>query len=482
MLRRVVQKEWPSLDSGDLTDSLADHRRIRREDFALQDVPEAYRRWGVPSLFAITLAIPSALVFFATGGALVATYGTQNLLVGLAIATVFIGVIGYFWTNWASRSGLDSDLMSIRGGFGVVGSAITSLIYSANFVMFFALEASIIVDALEERYSIPEWALLISLGLVVVALTWRGVSSLSPFMWASLPLFIGFCVWLVVEAASLPSRGSFFQYDPSETGALSAIPAIVSALLAFIVNATVAADIGRFIPVRRRRMGAALLGVVLQIVCFFGSTLLGAWVTFKLGGDTNPGIYLVSLLGVGGVIFVLVTQTRINMINVYSGSLALSNFFARSIRFVPGRHVWVVVTTIVATLLSLTGLYRNLLDVLTFESVFVMGWVMSVTSYLIFDRIIRGRSALADRRTPIPLVQMEGVAALAAALVVSVPLAFGALGQDGRTWAPVCSGAVAFTAVPLVMQMKRARSRGAGRLSEGSNDLATPSRGVRSRV
>lgn len=473
-LRELRSAGWPSLDSSSREGRhWTNHRRVQREDFALQDVPEEYRRWTVPSLFGVTLAIPSALVFFATGGALVSAYGTRNLIDGLVIATVFIGAIGYFWTDRACRSGLDSDLMSIRAGFGIVGSAVTSLIYSANFVMFFALEESIIVDAVQARYDVPKWPLLLALGLVVVLLTWHGVSTLTRLMWLTLPLFVGFTVWLMVEASGVDSTGSFWAYGPPSRDELSALPPIVGVLLAFIVNATVAADIGRFIPERRRSFGAKLLGVVLQVVCFFGSTMIGAWVTFKLGGNANPGVYLVSVLGTAGVLFVLVTQTRINTINVYSGSLALSNFFARSVKVVPGRHVWVVATTAVATLLTLTGLYKRLLDVLTFESVFVMGWVMAVTSYLIFNPRLTGRDSLADRTTPIPTIQAEGVVSLGLALAVSVPMAFGALGQTGRTWAPMASGAVAFMVVPLVILWKRSRSR-PRRVARTDTNAASP--------
>src|SRR4051794_21914239 len=119
-------------------------RVVLREDHALEPVPGADRRRGVFSLFSVTLAIPSALVFFAVGGALGQAYGTPALVTGLVVAAVIIGTAGWILTSFAARTGLDSDLISIRAGFGQAGSAITSAIYSVNFVVLYTLEMGIV--------------------------------------------------------------------------------------------------------------------------------------------------------------------------------------------------------------------------------------------------------------------------------------------------------------------------------------------------
>src|SRR5664280_2880009 len=114
------------------------------------------------------------------------------------------------------------------------------------------------------------------------------------------------------------------------SGTLSA----TAVLMAFVVNATVAADVGRFLPPSSRRAGAISMGIVLQLVSFFGTTLIGAWFSYRLGTPQDPGTYFVDLLGPWGVVLVTVTQFRINAINAYAGSLALSNFFARTVSFI----------------------------------------------------------------------------------------------------------------------------------------------------
>ena len=41
------------------------------------------------------------------------------------------------------------------------------------------------------------------------------------------------------------------------------------------------------------------------------------------------------------VLFVIVSQVKINVTNAYAGSLAWSNFFSRVLQAYPGRVVWI---------------------------------------------------------------------------------------------------------------------------------------------
>jgi cytosine permease len=54
----------------------------------------------------------------------------------------------------------------------------------------------------------------------------------------------------------------------------------------------------------------------------------------------NPGFMCVYLMGFLGVIFAVITQIRINVMNLYSGSLALSNGFDVAAHLRPGRQWW----------------------------------------------------------------------------------------------------------------------------------------------
>jgi len=100
--------------------------------------------------------------------------------------------------------------------------------------------------------------------------------------------------------------------------------------------------------------------------------------------ESNPGIYFVLLLGAGGALFTMLTQIRINVTNIYSSSLSLSNFFENIFKFKPGRRFWVVVSGLSAIGLMLGGIVDHLDTAMTFQGVFLLAWA----AFLITDAMI----------------------------------------------------------------------------------------------
>ena len=98
--------------TGGATDRLTTEQPVRenkwaerREDYALRFVPLSYRRWSWISLLGVMLGISTAMFFLAFGGQLVQAYGTQNLLIGMILGTLFIGAVGYFLASVSSITG-----------------------------------------------------------------------------------------------------------------------------------------------------------------------------------------------------------------------------------------------------------------------------------------------------------------------------------------------------------------------------------------
>jgi hypothetical protein len=414
----------------------------------------------VSALSHVMFAIPSALVFFSVGGQLEMAFGTVAVVTGVVVASVIVGACAWVLTRFAVRSGLDSDLMSIVAGFGRQGSAVTSGIYTLNFIVLFALEDAILASAVSARVpAIPRSVVYIAVGCLVLVVTWRGVRYIAPLMKATLPLFCVLLAIALVDVARMKGGPAFWGYAPAGLWLNpSAWLSVLAALLAFIVNATVAADVGRFLEPKRLREGSLVFGVLLQVLSFGGSTLLGAWMALRLEGNTNPGAYLVSLLGGWGLVCVTLSQTRINVINGYSGSLSLTNFGARGLRMQPGRHVWAGVLVVCATGLALSNIYAHLVGVLTFESVFVMAWVAALVSYI----LCRPNAAQGGLEAA-PRLNEVGLVPLFAALCMSVPLVFGAGGRLGEALAPLVALIASSAGVVAML-----RWRGTSRVTEAA--------------
>ncbi|TYB40124.1 purine-cytosine permease family protein [Actinomadura chibensis] len=433
-----------------------------REDFALRYVPVGFRHWSVLSLFGVMLGITTALFFLAWGGVLVQTYGTRDLVVGMVVASAILGAISYLWADLASRTGLNSDLLSRGAGFGFMGSAFTSIIYTFNFLLFFAVEGAIMANAVMARWpQIPSAAVYSVTGLVCIPLTWYGLRLMNILMWVTLPVivvFLGLTVW---EAAQRPMTVDFWGYEPSSPVAAAAGPPILQLMataLALSSTVPVATDMARFIPPHRRRIGAFLVGPVFVAMTLLVPVLLGAWLSLRFG-ETDPGRYLPSVFGVWGVLFVVATQLRINTSNVYSGSLAYSNFFCRAFHFTPGRHWWVVLTVVLGTALMFGDVYSHLNDALTFEGVFIIAWVMAVVADMTVNKKLLKLSPedFPYKRAHTSAFNPVGVVPVVFALLAALPLAFGLAGDYGKTLAPFLAGGLSFVLVPVVALVTRGR-------------------------
>lgn len=426
-----------------------------REDYAQTRVPAQYRTWSTVSLFGVMFGITTAMFFLSWGGTLVLAYGTQALVQGMLIASAVIGTLSYAWCKKASATGLGADLMSRSSGFGYFGSAVTSLIYTLTFIMFFAFEGSIMANAVHAQWrSVPMWAIYLATGLIIIPMTWFGMRLMNIIMWLTLPIYMGFLIITIIDAAKRPAHADFWSYMPDSATNPAAGPALLQVLagaLAVMSQVTVSADMGRFIPPQRRTSGAIIVGLAAQILTFGGCTVLGGWLTLRFG-VSDPGRYLPAIMGAWGVLFVVVTQIRINVTNVYSGSIIYSTLFTRLFRFSPGRHWWVVLTTALGTALMFGGIYAHLNQVLTFEAVFIIAWVMAVVADMF---VVKRALKLVPDDSPYERRELRdfnpvGLVALGVALAASVPMAFGLAGPLGVTLAPFVSGALAFVIVPIV--------------------------------
>src|SRR5690606_18822052 len=139
------------------------------------------------------------------------------------------------------------------------------------------------------------------------------------------------------------------------------------------LTALIASDYARFLKPEDLKLGSIAIGFIPQIFCFGVMGGLGIWFGVRLG-ESNPGIYIVTLLGLGGVLFTVLTQVRINITNIYSSSLSLSSFFENMFGFKPGRRFWVVVAGVVSMILMLIGIVEHLDVAMTFQGVALMSW------------------------------------------------------------------------------------------------------------
>ncbi|MBY7144814.1 cytosine permease [Virgibacillus sp. NKC19-3] len=404
------------------------------QDYSLDRVPREQRNMGWISITNITFGIATAIFYFQMGSVMALQFGAINAIISAVYAIIVAGILGTFIAYLSAKSGMNVNLLSRGGGFGYIGASLTSFIYATNFIMYCALEGLILVAAVHEFFPvIPEWVLIIFFGSIVIPLNWFGIKQLDKLQKWSLPLFGLFLIAAIIMAANTTSvyDGSFWSYMPEgvQVGGTALLLCIGMQHGIMGLTPLLASDYARFLKPKDTKFGIFAIGFIPQIFCFGVMGGLGIWFGVRLG-EPNPGVYIVLLLSIFGVLFTMITQVRINITNIYSGSLSLSTFFENIFKFKPGRRFWVVVTGVAAMILMLAGIVNHLEAAMTFQGVFLMTWAaILVTDAIIVKKVLRiGPGYYEARQQNLHKWNPVGVVALAVASGLGTVAALGYMG------------------------------------------------------
>jgi purine-cytosine permease-like protein len=366
---------------------------VEKDDYSFEQVPVEKRNMGWFSVTNITFGIATAIFYFQTGSVMALQYGAMNAIISAIYAIIIAGVLGTVIAYLSAKSGMNVNLMS-RQGFGYMGASLTSLIYASNFIMYCAFEGMILVSAVHAFFpSIPLWLLIIVFGSIVIPLNWFGIKQLDKLQKWSLPIFFIFLIAIIIVAANMPSQfdGYFWSYMPEgvQIGGTALLLCIGMQHGIMGLTALIASDYARFLKPKDIKIGSIMIGFIPQVFCFGVMGLLGIWFGVRFA-ESNPGVYIVTILGLGGVLFTMLTQLRINVTNIYSASLSLSNFFENVFHFKPDRRFWVIVSGVASIVLMLGGILDYLGSAMTFQGVLLMAWAaILVTDALVVKKLLK---------------------------------------------------------------------------------------------
>lgn len=375
------------------TERKQEQKKEPTSDYSFDRVPREERKMGWLSITNITFGIATAIFYFQMGSVMALQFGAVNAIISAVYAIIVAGILGTIVVYLSAKSGMNVNLLS-RGGFGYIGASLTSLIYASNFIMYCAFEGMILVSAIHAYFpAIPMWILIVVFGTLVIPLNWFGIKQLDKLQKWSLPVFGVFLIAAIVVAFNRTSlyEGSFWTYMPEgvQAGGTALLLCIGMQHGIMGLTALIASDYARFLKPKDLKIGSFVIGFIPQIFCFGVMGGLGIWFGVALG-ESNPGVYIVVLLGLGGVLFTILTQVRINITNIYSSSLSLSSFFENMFKFTPGRRFWVVVAGVAAMALMLGGIIDHLDTAMTFQGVALMTWAsILVTDALVVKKLLK---------------------------------------------------------------------------------------------
>ena len=449
------------------------------EDYALRFTPRSFRKWSEMRVANTAFGAASFLVLEAVGATMLVNAGFINAFWAILVTGLIIFLLGLPISVIAARHGLDMDLLTRGAGFGYIGSTITSLIYASFTFIFFALEAAIMAYALELAFGIPPaWGYLIC-ALVVIPLVTHGVTAISRLQAWTQPLWIVLLVlpYAFVFVEEPEALAGLWQYAGEHGAGAGFDPHLFGAALtvgiALVTQMGEQVDYLRFMPektpatTRRWWFGVVVGGpgwVVPGILKMLGGALL-AWLVLRNGIAAEKAVdpnqmYLIGFSHVfdhttlaiaATVLFVVVSQLKINVTNAYAGSLAWSNFFARLTHSHPGRVVWVVFNTLIALLLMELNVFQALGQVLGLYSNIAISWMAAVVADLVINKPLGlAPPGIEFKRSNLYDINPVGVGAMGIASLLSIAAFVGLLGAELQPYASFVALGSALLVSPLI--------------------------------
>ncbi|MBI4445830.1 MAG: hypothetical protein HY645_07955 [Acidobacteria bacterium] len=372
------------------------------EDHALATVPRSERKSGW-ELSWMTMGIVTTLVQLLIAGYVTAVAGVAaGVLAGVFVA-IFGAALGWLIGHIAYLEGVSSTVTGRFYGFGARGSVVASAIYGFMILGFLALENALLYsgtlfafgwqDTTSNRILIYgiltlAWILLTTFGINLVL----RVSSLTTIAFL---LLLVYMIWKTGFASGVPI-GEILTHGPLIPGGdnwsrfvivLVALAGSAGAL------ALVDADYARYARSSRDVgimciAGAVMIDTVIVVagtVVIYGGTGPVAEYLISRGqandsnaaaaamnlAQSNTGAFFIVLSSVIGFLLMYLAQAKAQVLNTYSGSLALTNLFDVLGRWRPGRFAMVILGNIIGMLMVVGGIleliqrWLNALGILT---------------------------------------------------------------------------------------------------------------------
>ncbi|QQE81202.1 purine-cytosine permease-like transporter [Alicyclobacillus sp. SO9] len=416
------------------------------EDHALNRVPSNERKSGW-WLSWLTMGITSTLVQLLIGSVVTAMAGVgYGILAGICV-WLFGGTLGWLVGRISFMEGVSSTVASRFYGLGARGSIIASAIYGFMILGFLALENALLYygtlfalgwkDTTAHRlllYGILTvlWIVLTTFGVKLV----MRVSSILTIIFLALLLFM---VWKAgftsgVSIGTILSHGALIP-NMGGTGSRF-MQALVTLAGSAGGLAMVDADYARYAKSSRDVAVMAFAGLfimdILVVVC--GTIIMvggagpaakyivahhmaapgQAKTTVSQLAQNNTGAFFIILSAVVGFILMYAAQIKAQVLNTYSGSLALTNFFDVLFKWRPGRFLMVILGNLIgmgmvfAGILGTINAWLGMLGILT----------MSFSGVMISDYYWVRKRELAHH-SEVESVNLAGVVSVIGASVIS---------------------------------------------------------------
>jgi purine-cytosine permease-like protein len=373
------------------------------EEFALHFSP-LNKRLPVTSVLPAYWALVGSLVFLIFGALVALTIGTVNAVISLIISVIFQGGLYYCFTRYSVRQGVTSAVFS-RTMFGTTGSVLAAILLGAVAIFYGALESSIIAIAFEHYVggSIKLWYAVVAIYSVIFAI--GGIANwLDRINWVLLPLYvIGLLVAVIWAGAKYGfDAGNWYNHKPEKI-AVPGPPILfgVVTYMGVMILTMFSWDYSRMARVEDTTTHKwVTFGPVYYFFTYLVNGVVGIFIVFAIPSTLAPSeaslvFNLLGLMGFIGLVFIWVSQTRINTANFYVSALCIESVAHRVGRIRIPRWAAAIVAGVIVFALELADVFSFLGQALQYQAVFVVAWI-GVAAAHVFESTRRHRRGDAD--------------------------------------------------------------------------------------
>ncbi len=359
------------------------------------------QRMSKGSLSMAWWAICSAMFWLVVSATLAMNFGTMNTLIGLGLSTVTYGIINAIITRYAIKTGLSVALFS-RIMFGKVGASLAVLIFFATAIYYSVFEGSVIAVAIQAYF--PSLSLEMAYLIVVlysVPLVFGGVQLwMDKFNGVLLPFYIlGLVAAVVLSINEYGYSDAWLSMGPEggevENGWWNCFTYFMGVWILMMYTW----DYARFGKADDADYHAKInFGMPFYLFTFMVNGVAGIFLAATIpteGGLSEVSVVLaiLKLMGIWGLLFVWVSQTRINTANFYLAEDNMQAFFEHfGLKQVP-RFIWAIVVGAVVYLLMLLDVFSFILQALAYQGIFVVAWVAIALAHIFspkYDQLFNG--------------------------------------------------------------------------------------------
>ena len=350
-------------------------------DFSECPVPPEGRMPKI-NLMMAWWAVCSAIFYMVVAAAMARSYGTTNALVGIVLTVIAYGLINAVISRYSMKTGLTVALFS-KVLFGHFGAVLATLIFFATALYYAVFEGYVMALVLSEwSDSLPMAASTAIVVIIGIALIFGSVQHwLDKFNGVLLPVYVvGMLIAVGVAMAEFGYPTGWLTRVPeggaSPWGWLHTFAYYMGVWVLMMFTF----DYARFGRQEDSQFHTRVtFGVPFYAMTFLFSGIVGILLDSMIPTDglseASIVLGLLELMGVGGLLLVWVTQSRINTANFYLATVNFESFIRKVTGIQMSKVVAGCAIGAIAYVLMMADVFSYILQALAYQGVFVVAWV-----------------------------------------------------------------------------------------------------------